>query len=68
MSDGIPHIPGDPDGLRAAAARLEGCERELDVAAGAGAADGTMPGLVVEPETLPDGRSITYFTAGDSRR
>ncbi|WP_433799441.1 hypothetical protein [Actinomycetospora sp. CA-084318] len=39
-----------------------------DSAAGAGAAYGTMPGLVVEPETLPDGRSITYFTAGDSRR
>ncbi|MCD2190322.1 hypothetical protein [Actinomycetospora soli] len=26
--------------------------------------EGAMPGLVVEPETLPDGRSITYFTAG----
>ncbi|MEJ2868607.1 hypothetical protein WCD74_12615 [Actinomycetospora sp. OC33-EN08] len=25
---------------------------------------GDMPGLVVEPETLPDGRSITYFSAG----
>ncbi|MDL5155896.1 hypothetical protein [Actinomycetospora termitidis] len=25
----------------------------------------TMPGLVVEPERLPDGRSITYFSAGD---
>ena len=42
--------------------------RTVDVAAGDRAADGTMPGLVVEPETLPDGRSITYFTAGDSRR
>ncbi|WP_218890270.1 hypothetical protein [Actinomycetospora corticicola] len=26
---------------------------------------GGMPGLVVEPETLPDGRSITYFSTGD---
>jgi hypothetical protein len=29
---------------------------------------GAMPGLVVEPEILPDGRSITYFSVPERTR